>query len=71
MRVMGLRKLPYWLGTFIFDYLGYLLIIFFLYFMIVVEDIKFMKDHINKIILILSVFGADLILFAYLCGFFY
>jgi hypothetical protein len=30
-----------------------------------------MLKHLNKLTLILVVFGADLILYAYLCGFFY
>ena len=71
MDVTGMRQLPYWLGTFLFDFSGYLLIVLFFYFVVVLEDITFMRAHIHKLVPILALFGADLILYAYLCGFLY
>ena len=66
---MGCKSISYWLGTFLFDYLAYLLTVtLFIVFFYVVKA-SFMYPFIGNIILIMICFGAALILFTYLVSF--
>lgn len=69
MNVMGLKPIPYWVGTFITDYLGYLTTVLFFYILVLFHDIPFIDKHLNKIILILASFGCSIITFTYCFGF--
>ena len=68
LNVMGCRVLPYWLGTFVFDYiLFYLLIILFILFTYAME-LNYVTDHMGKVVFSISAFGLSYISFSYLCG---
>jgi len=69
LNVMGCRPLPYWLGTFIFDYIAYLITVIIFYILVIENEVKFLKNYLNTLTLILAVFGADLIVYTYLCGY--
>lgn len=69
LNVMGCRPLPYWLGTFIFDYLAYLITVLIFYILVLENDVKFLNAYIDTLTLILAIFGADLIVYTYLCGY--
>ena len=47
----------------------YMITVIFFYLSIVLQNINFMMPYINTFTIILLIFGIDLILFAYLCGF--
>lgn len=57
MNVMGLKAFPYYLGTLITDYLFYSITIVFFYFLTILVEVPFLENHLNKITIILLVFG--------------
>jgi len=63
---MGCRPIPYWFGTFLFDftiYLGMTIIIILTSLLY-----EYMSEHIGKIIFIFLTFGVSFIVFSYLIG---
>jgi len=44
LNVMGCRVVPYWLGTFIFDYLMFLITILVFFLVVIIGNIKFITD---------------------------
>lgn len=46
MTVMGLKSLPYYIGTFITDYLIYLVTVLFFYIITICNDVPFLHKHL-------------------------
>ncbi|KRX06128.1 P-loop containing nucleoside triphosphate hydrolase [Pseudocohnilembus persalinus] len=72
LNVMGIKSFSYWMGTFLFDYLSYILISsFFFVFVGLYNNLDFLYKHIGKFAFIQLLFGPSLILFSYNASFFY
>ena len=69
LNVMGCKILPYWLGTFLFDFSVYFLSVIVFFIMLYCWNITYLIIHIQKILLIMVTFGFALINLAYVCGF--
>lgn len=79
---MGCRSLPYWIGTFLFDYIFYLLAvavfvvgcyIALINFKLInfIRKINFITDSIGGIILLLLFYGFPFITHAYMYLYYY
>jgi hypothetical protein len=68
LNVMGCRVLPYWIGTFVFDYLlFYVFVLIFIMFSYIMK-LDFLTEYMGVIVLIFSAFGLSYVSFSYLCG---
>jgi hypothetical protein len=68
LNVMGCRVLPYWIGTFVFDYLlFYVFVLIFIMFSYIMK-LDFLTEYMGLIVLIFSAFGLSYVSFSYLCG---
>lgn len=65
---MGCRILPYWLGTYTFDYILYsFFVIIFVVFSYIMQ-LSFLTDNIGKVLLTFINFGFAFISFSYFVG---
>ena len=69
LNVMGCRVIPYWLGTFIFDYIMFLFTIIVFFLIVVIGKITFITDFVGELLFILLSFGFSFINWSYMCGF--
>ncbi len=68
LTVMGCRVLPYWVGTFVFDYLLFSIFIVIFIILSYSLELNFVTDYMFEIVLLFIVFGLAYISFSYLCG---
>lgn len=64
-------SLPYWLGTFLFDFALYLLTFLFFLLIVFVQKVSYLVNNIFEISMVMLFFGPSLILYSYIFGFFY
>ena len=69
LNVMGCRSYPYWIGTFVFDYLMYLLTLVFFFGFGLALGISYMIEHLGQMIYIMLAFGLTLISWGHLSNF--
>ena len=69
LNVMGCRVFPYWCGTFVFDYLMYLMTMVIFFFTMTSTGTQFVIFYIAPIAIIMLTFGFSYICFSYMCGF--
>jgi len=69
LNVMGCRVLPYWLGTFAFDFIVYCVGLLIFVILVYIFNFSYVIDVIWKIIYNLVLFGFAYITFSYMCGF--
>jgi len=66
---MGCRVLPYWIGTFVYDYALYLLLCFVFMIIALIFQATYLLQYAGPIILLLIVFGLTLITLSYVLSF--
>ena len=66
---MGLRILPYWLGTFCFDIIIYAFIVIFYFIVALCFKLDCVVDNFWQTLLIFVSFGFTNLIYSYLCGF--
>lgn len=71
LNVMGCRVTPYWLGTFAFDYLIFLITIGIFEVFCIIRDLNYVIDMFWQVFFILMSFGAAYITSSYFWGFFF
>lgn len=69
LNVMGCKGLTYWLGTFLFDYLAYMLTIALLILFFFILGVEFMYPFLGRITCIMALYGIALITFTYMFSF--
>ena len=69
LNVMGCRVLPYWLGTFAFDFSLYCFTIIVFYLIVAIGSIQFVIAYFYEVLAVLLLFGFSYIPFSYMCGF--
>jgi hypothetical protein len=68
LTVMGCRVLPYWIGTFAFDYLLFSTFVIIFIVLSYSFSLTFLTDYMGPIVFLFIVFGLAYITFSYLCG---
>lgn len=63
---MGCKSVPYWFGTFLFDFTIYFGMIFII--ILISLSYEFLSEKIGKVIFIFFTFGLSFIMFSYLIG---
>lgn len=71
LNVMGCRTLPYWLGTFTFDYTMYCIVTSIFFIFGYSFEIILMTNYVGTWILILLTFGYSCIMWSYAWNFCY
>jgi len=71
LRVMGCKNLPYWLGTYMFDFAVISLFVLFLIILVSAQKIDFIIDNLGEFVGITFGFVASLLTTAYLWGYIY
>lgn len=66
---MGCRVVPYWLGTFIFDYSIFLVTIILFSILCITKDLSYIMNDFGYVFFILISFGAMYITTSYFWGF--
>jgi hypothetical protein len=68
LTVMGCRVLPYWMGTFVFDYiLYYIFVLIFIIFSYTL-NLTFITDYMGVVVYIFTTLGLSIVSFAYMIG---
>lgn len=65
---MGCRVLPYWLGTFAFDYLLYLIFVLIFLILSIATSLDFITDYLGQIFYLFFSFGMSFCFFSYFIG---
>jgi hypothetical protein len=68
LTVMGCRVVPYWVGTFVFDYLLFSLFVIVFIILSYALSLTFVTAYMWPIVCLFAVFGLAYISFSYLCG---
>ena len=71
LRVMGCRTVPYWLGTFLCDFLAFQVTILAFYLIIYFVNIPLFLVVFWQIYIVLTGFSVSLIMFAYVFSFYF
>ena len=69
LKVMGCHDTPYWLGTFLFDFLAVQFVNVILVLLVFIFKIEYLKDHLVLFTFTLVTFSSSLITISYLYGF--
>jgi ATP-binding cassette subfamily A (ABC1) protein 3 len=69
LNVMGCRKVPYWLGTFAFDYIVFFVVSLYFILFSVIFDISIFKGHYGELVALLIVMGFSLLAWCYVLSF--
>jgi hypothetical protein len=69
--VMGLRKIPYWLGNYTFDLIIFLIpmVVFFILIFVLGEKAAFLTDVVGYLIILLILFAFSFISYSYFFSF--
>jgi len=68
LNVMGCRVLPYWIGTFVFDYIiFYMFVLLFVAFCYLL-NLDFLTIYMGKVVFLFTAFGLSYVTYSYLCG---
>jgi hypothetical protein len=68
LTVMGCRIVPYWTGTFAFDYILFSILVLIFITLSYAIRLDFVTENILKIAFLFAVFGLAFISFSYLCA---
>jgi len=68
---MGCRVVPYWLGTFVFDYIVYTILMSIFIILCYAFQYSFVTNYMGQILTLLMAFGFSYISFSYMFGFAY
>jgi len=69
LKVMGCRDVPYWLGTFLFDFLAVQFVNAILVLLVFLFKIEYLQDHLLIFAFTLITFSSAIVTISYLCGF--
>lgn len=68
LTVMGCRVLPYWIGTYAFDFLLYSFFVITFVIFSYIMNLAFVTDHMGYVVLSFVTFGFAYISFSYFAG---